>query len=78
MIDIRFQIDDSEKSAISAFAYSTGKLIEKLIFEETNNLADKNRLLEAKILHYRMKLPEKSRTQYDSFFGITKQIEGRE
>ena len=37
---------------ISAFAFRTGKAIEKLIIEETNNLKETNKMLEAKILDF--------------------------
>lgn len=77
MIDIHLKIDDSEKSSISAFAYNTGKIIEMLISEETNNLAENNKLLEAKILGYRMNLPEELRPQYELYFDIHKQTEGK-
>lgn len=76
MIDIHLKIDDEERSPISAFAYSTGKVIEGLIRDEIGNLKDENALLHGKILHYRMNLPEELRFQYDLFFGIVKQTEG--
>jgi len=37
---------------ISAFAFSTGKKIEELIIEQTNNLQETNKHLEAKILQW--------------------------
>lgn len=77
MIDIHLKISDEEKSPISAFAYSTGKVIEGLIRDEIGSIKDENALLTSKILHYRMNLPEELRPQYDLFFGITKQTSGK-
>lgn len=37
---------------ITAFAFKTGKLIEEIIAEETNNLLEDNRILQAKILQW--------------------------
>ena len=62
------------KETISAFAFHTGKAIENLINEETNNLRDKNQLLEAKILQWyanRGYDPE-----FAKFFGIGEAREG--
>ena len=77
MIEIHLKISDEEKSPISAFAYSTGKVIEGLISKEIGSLKDENALLNGKILHYRMNLPQELRPQYDLFFGIIKQTEGK-
>ncbi len=44
---------------ISAFAFKTGKAIEQLIKEQTDNLAEKNQMLEAKILQWYMKTKDK-------------------
>jgi hypothetical protein len=40
---------------ISAFAFDTGRKIEKIIKEQTNNLEEQNRFLEAKIMQWYMK-----------------------
>lgn len=77
MIDIHLKIDDSENSPISAFAYSTGKVIEGLIRDETNGIKDENALLKGKILHYRMNLSEELRVQYDLFFEIKNDRKGQ-
>jgi len=45
-------VEHSEEDNISAFAFNTGVLIEKLIAEQTNNLKERCQLLEAKILQY--------------------------
>ena len=48
MSEITFKYD--EKDVISAFAFNTGKLVEKLIAQETNNLQGRLSLLEAHVL----------------------------
>jgi hypothetical protein len=56
---------------ISAFAYNTGKIIERLIVEETNNLIETNKLLEGKILHfYTMIKDEDLKEEFANYFGI--------
>lgn len=40
---------------ISAFAFDTGRKIEILIREQTNNLEEQNKLLEAKIMQWYLK-----------------------
>ena len=77
MIDIHLKVDDSENSPISAFSYNVGKVIEGLIYDETNSIKNENALLHGKILHYRMSLPNDMRGYYDSFFEITKQTSGK-
>lgn len=56
------------KEIISAFAFKTGKQIEALIIKETDNLQEKNRGLEAKILQW-FNEHEKDGT-FATFFNI--------
>lgn len=56
------------KDTISAFAFRTGKAIEEVINEETNNLRDKNQLLEAKILQWYANKGQDP--EFAEFFGI--------
>ncbi len=44
-----------KEEIISAFAFNTGKQIEELINEQTNNLQAQNELLQAKILQWYVK-----------------------
>jgi hypothetical protein len=53
---------------ISAFAFNTGKKIERLIQEHTNNLENENRMLEAKILMWYSKTKDKD---FAEFFDIS-------
>jgi len=53
---------------ISAFAFNTGKKIERLIQEYTNNLENENRMLEAKILMWYSKTKDKD---FAEFFDIS-------
>ena len=53
---------------ISAFAFKTGKLIEELIKEQTNNLQERNQMLEAKILQWYTKSKDED---FAKHFGIT-------
>jgi hypothetical protein len=52
MIDIHLKSDIPEEEIISAFAYSTGKLIEELIKKQTHDLEYSNKYTEAKILQF--------------------------
>ena len=54
---------------ISAFAFKTGKEIEKLIKEQTENLEGRNRITEAKILEWYMETKDE---KFAKHFGITK------
>ena len=56
-----------ESDIISAFAYNTGRIIEKLIAEETDNLKARCQLLEAKILDYSRKTTD---LNFKEYFGI--------
>jgi hypothetical protein len=53
---------------ISAFAFKTGKLIEGLIKEQTDNLQERNQMLEAKILQWYAKSRDEGFAEH---FGIT-------
>ena len=64
---ISVETGDYREDIISAFAYSTGKLIEELIKERTCNLVDVNKLLEAKILQWFHLHPS---PQFAEFFSI--------
>lgn len=76
MSEITFKYD--EKDVISAFAFNTGKLIEKLIDERTQNLEDKYKVLEAKVMHYYMTMPDgEAKSQFGGFFGIIRTNTGR-
>ncbi len=57
-----------KEEEISAFAFKTGKKIEKLIKEQTENLEDRNRTLEAKILHWHAKTKDE---EFAKYFGVT-------
>lgn len=59
--------------SISAFAFRTGKQIESLIKRETNNLEEKNQLLEAKILKWYMKTKDE---EFATYFGIKEEAHG--
>jgi len=52
-------MDNYKKEIISAFAFKTGKKIEELINEHTNELHERNNALEAKILQWYMKTKDK-------------------
>ena len=58
---------------ISAFAFKTGKLIEELIKEQTNNLQERNQILEAKILQWHVKSKDKDFAEH---FGIKEMHSG--
>ena len=66
---------DSHKSdeVISAFAFNIGRTIEKLIQEQTENLEDKNRITEAKILQWYTKTKDE---EFAEHFGIVTMCEG--
>jgi hypothetical protein len=53
---------------ISAFAFKTGRLIEELIKEQTDNLQEKNKMLEVKILQWYVKSRDEDFAEH---FGIT-------
>ena len=53
---------------ISAFAFKTGKEIEKLIKEQIGNLEDKNQFMESKILEWYLETEDEDFAKY---FGIS-------
>lgn len=59
---------------ISAFAFNTGRQIEQLIKEQTNNLEERNQILEAKILDWYAKNKDE---KFAEHFGIKEAREGR-
>lgn len=66
---------DWKDEAISAFAFNTGREIEKFINERNSNLVETNMLLEGKILTFagRIKFFDSAKdleTAYREFFGI--------
>jgi len=56
---------DNKNEKISMFAYFTGKEIERIINEESNNLKDINMYLEGLILGFRSELTKKGTIYYD-------------
>ena len=58
---------------ISAFAFKTGKHIEQLIKEQTDNLQERNNMLEAKILNWYAQTKDE---KFAEFMGITESHEG--
>ncbi len=56
-----------KNEVISAFAFKTGKLIEKLINEQADNLQEKNQMLESKILQWFAKTKDED---FAEFFFI--------
>ena len=77
MSKLSFEYDESGKSDISAFAYNTGHLIEELIKHETDNLKERQRLNEAKILGFYNELQEPIKSKYAEYFGIINIKEGK-
>lgn len=59
---------------ISAFAFNTGREIEKIIEKETENLKGRNQILEARLLQWYMKTKDE---EFAKHFGITSQREGK-
>jgi phosphoglycerate-specific signal transduction histidine kinase len=59
---------------ISAFAFKIGRQIEQLIKEKTNNLEERNQMLEAKILDWYAKNKDE---KFAEHFGVKKALEGR-
>ena len=80
---------EHKEETISAFAFHTGKEIERIINETTDNLKEENMLLEAKILSFRHKILKTQErysstdifpgllSGYDSHFSIKSQTEGK-
>lgn len=64
----------SKDKIISAFAFNTGKEIEKLIKKQTENLEGRNRVTEAKILQWYAKTKDE---EFAKHFGITTMREGK-
>jgi len=60
---------------ISAFAFDTGRKIENLIKEETNNLKHENQILEAKIMQWYMK---DRNPEFAEHFGIKEYRSGND
>lgn len=61
-----------ENESISAFAFKTGKMIEGLIIEKTNNLEEENRFLQAKILNWFGKTKDQEFAKYFNITTVTK------
>lgn len=59
---------------ISAFAFKTGKEIENLIKEQTENLEGRNKILEAMILQWYVKTKDED---FAKHFGISVRREGK-
>ena len=60
---------------ISAFAFDTGRKIESLIKEQTNNLEEQNKILEAKIMQWYMK---DKNPDFAEHFGIKEYRSGND
>jgi len=63
----------NKDKTISAFAFKTGKLIEELIKVQTDNLQERNKMLEAKILQWHTKSMDKDFAEH---FGVTTMYSG--
>jgi len=59
---------------ISAFAFNTGRQIEELIKEQTDNLQESNQMLERKILDWYAKSRDE---KFAEHFGIKEDRKGR-
>ncbi len=58
---------------ISAFAFKTGKAIERLIKEQTENLEGRNKITEARILQWYAKTKDE---EFAKYFDITTMRDG--
>lgn len=63
-----------ENEIISDFAFKTGKQIEQFIKEQTDNLQQRNQILEARILNWYTQTKDE---KFAEFMGITEAREGR-
>jgi hypothetical protein len=77
MSKLIFEHDEQEKSTISTFAYYTGRLIEKLVKEEINNLIERNKINEGKILDFYQKIEGPLKSEYAKYFGIKSYYKGK-
>lgn len=73
----KLAIETEKKEVISAFAFRTGKAIEKMVIEATDNLRDTNMMLEALMLGYRSRLSGDALKDYDEYMGINANREGK-
>jgi hypothetical protein len=56
---------------ISAFAFNTGKMIERFINKTNNNLDEDYKKLQALVLYFRNKIKDKEiLKEYDEYFNI--------
>jgi len=78
--------DSYKDETISAFAFFTGKEIERIINENSDNLVNTNKLLEGLILSFRHKLfntkeeffnPSELLVEFDKHFNINSNREGK-
>lgn len=61
------------KEDISAFAFNTGKMIERFINKTNNNLSEDYKHLQALVLDFRNKIKDKEfLKEYDEYFNITR------
>ncbi|HQJ57120.1 MAG TPA: hypothetical protein PLH46_05710 [Caldisericia bacterium] len=61
------------KEDISAFAFNTGKMIERFINKTNNNLEEDYKHLQALVLDFRNKIKDKEfLKEYDEYFNITR------
>lgn len=70
-------VEFSKSDNISAFAYNTGKVIEKLIRQETNDLKGRLLMLEAGILGFYQLLDGDIKREYARYFNISEIREGK-
>jgi len=66
-------LSDYKNEIISAFAFKTGKEIEKLIHEQTENLEKRSNIIEGKILQWYVKTKDE---EFAKYFRITTIGEG--
>lgn len=66
-----------ENEDISAFAFNTGKMIERFINKTNNNLAEDYNHLQALVLDFRNKIKDEEFVkQFDKHFNIQVQKDG--
>ena len=80
-------MEDYKNEAISAFAFKTGKEIERMVNEASGGLRETNMQLEARIMGYFAVLRKRAQSDsgvdnhalhdYATYFNITEQREGK-
>ena len=73
-------MENTKDEAISAFAYNTGRMIEELINDRTNNLERNYKQLQARLFTFRhlhlTEFPELAK-KFDNYFRITTLTNGK-